>query len=516
MNPQRKIAMKHNRMRATVTGALFALVCVAGSPAIAQNDVTEATDIQITVAPATTRGPMIAVPVNQGVLVDFNVAVREVRVANPEIADVAVTTPRQILVDGKSFGSTQLIATVEGGIQRVFTVSVDLDLERLEASIRRNVPRARIEVSALLDSVVISGTVPDTESAERILEIAAVYTDKVINHITVAGVQQVMLRCTVAEMNRSATRQLGFNGWMAGDDFQDGFLVNNLNQINPSNIGAASDALATARIPFLTGQDGIPITASPTLSLGFPRVQMQMFIQALRENGLLQVLAEPNLVTISGQEATFLAGGEFPIPVPQRDSVTIEFRQFGVLLSFTPTVVSQNTIRLKVAPEVSEPDYSSAVTITGYSVPGLTQRKVDTVVELAPGQTFAIGGLLSEQTRAINSKVPGVGDIPVLGQLFTSVEYQRSESELVVLVTPELVGPLNPDQIAYVPGADHIPPNDWELFGLGQIEGEGGAEIDPEESRAGNDWPVRPGELYGDDAGMRLRGPIGPVAAEND
>jgi len=225
----------------------------------------------------------------------------------------------------------------------------------------------------------------------------------------------------------------------------------------------------------------------------------------------LHVLAEPNLVTISGQEATFLAGGEFPVPVPQRDSVTIEFREFGVRLNFTPTVLGQDVIRLRVAPEVSEPDYTNALTITGYVIPGLTQRRVETVVELGPGQTFAIGGLLSEKTRAVSGKVPALGDLPVLGALFSSQDYQQSETELVVLVTPELVAPLNPDQVTYIPGADHIAPNDWELFGLGKLDGEGGGAPSKPKTNAGGKTVAPQGHQPA--AAARLRGPIGPAGA---
>lgn len=494
--------------RARIGIGLVAVAWLGAWPAAAQ----EPPAVQISVRPMQAQAQMISVPVNQGVLVDFNVPVREVRVANPEIADVTATAPRQILINGKSYGTTQLLATVDGGQQQTFTVAVDLDLERLQASVRSIVPRAKVQVSALLDSVVVSGTVPDTESAERIMQVAEVYSKNVINHMTVAGVHQVLLRCTVAEVNRAATRRLGFNGWMAGDDFQDVFAVSQIGGINPVNIGAVSGAAATGRIPFATGEMGL--TATPTLSLGFPRVQMQVFIQALRDNGLLQVLAEPNLVTVSGQEANFLAGGEFPIPVQQRDSVTVEFREFGVRLRFTPTVVSDDVIRMRVAPEVSEPDFSTAVRIGGFAVPGLIQRRVETVVEIGPGQTFAIGGLLSEKTRATSSKVPALGDLPVLGALFRSVEYQANESELVVLVTPELVAPLNPGQVVYVPGTDHLRPNDWELMALGQLEGKPAPGQAAPSPRARSAWPAQSAELYGQPAAARLHGPIGPAGGE--
>lgn len=510
MSPQSQHVRTRSHRRtkggAAVCGALLVVLAARG----AAQPAGPAADVRFTVTEAATSSQVITVPLSQSVLVDFSVPVREVHVVDAAVADVAPMTPRQILVTGKNFGTTQLIVVVDGDQQRTITVAVDIDLARLQASIDQAVPRARVKASGILGNVVLGGTVPDAESAERITQIARLFSKDVLNQMRVAGVQQVLLRCTVAEVNRTATRQLGFNGWLAGDNLHDIFLVNQLNGINPANIGAAGSigpigGPNAGRIPFVTDQNGLPLQSTTTLSLGFPRVQMQLFIQALRENGLLQVLAEPNLVTLSGQAASFLAGGEFPIPVPQgsaSNAITIEFRQFGVLLNFTPTVLGSDLVRLKVAPEISEPDFSTAVTISGFVVPGLTQRRVETTVELAPGQTFAIGGLLSERTRGTSSKVPALGDIPVLGALFSSVEYQSSETELVVLVTPELVAPLNPDQVAYVPGADMVPPNDWELFGLGKLEG-----AQPAPDPAGPDQSPPPA------ATLRLRGPIGPAGA---
>ncbi len=509
MTPQTLLAVAASRRRRPLWAVAAGILVHSLAPrAGAQAPTTAPADVQFTVTKASVRGPLISVPKDQGVLVDFTVPLREVRVANAEIADVDVTAPQQLLLTGKTCGTTQLLAVVDGGQQRVFTVVVDPDLERLQASIRATVPRAKVEAQALLDSVVLTGTVPDLESADRILQVTGIYSGKIVNHMRVAGTQQVLLRVTVAEVNRTATRQLGFNGWLAGDNVRDMFTLSNIGQINPSNIGAVGGALANQRIPFAVNEDGIPVGPAPTLSFGFPRVQMQVFIQALRENGLLNVLAEPNLVTLSGQEATFLAGGEFPIPVAQRDSVTVEFREFGVRLHFTPTVLSDNAIRLKVAPEVSEPDYSSAVQIAGYSVPGLIQRRVETVVELGPGQTFAIGGLLSERTRATSQKIPALGDIPVLGSLFSSVRYQSSETELVILVTPEMVAALDPGQVAAVPGGRHVPPNDWELFALGQLEGQ--------PRPAAPAGPAAPASADGAGSTMtlRLRGPVGPAGAD--
>jgi pilus assembly protein CpaC len=515
--PKRERGVPSRAVALVALGALLLCHCFgAVPPARAQDQPIPETvpQVKISVRDVATEGQLIRVPVNKSVLVDFSVPVREVRLAKPEFAEVTAISPRQILVTGKSFGTTQMIIWIDGEDQRVFDVAVDLELERLLASIRSAVPRARVKAHALLDAVVLTGHVPDAASAERVMEIAQVFSPRVINQMQVAGTQQVLLRCTVAEVNRSAMRQLGFNGWIAGDDFRDMFFINNLDGINPANIGVPSGALATADLPFVVGDNGIPVTGSTTLSFGFPRVQMQVFVHALRENGLLRILAEPNLVAINGQDASFLAGGEVPIPLVTEERIKIEYKEFGVRLNFTPVVIAESKIRLTVAPEISEPDFSNAVVVGGYTVPGFVARRVQTVVEMGSGQTLAIGGLLSERVRAVSRQIPGLGDVPVLGALFRSADYRLEETELVVLVTPELVEPVSPNQVAYVPGANYVPPNDFELFLMGELEGQSGAELPVLRPRVNQTWPVRPAELYGPATAMQLRGPLGPAGGE--
>jgi pilus assembly protein CpaC len=488
---------------ATPIVALLALT--AGSTAIAQ----PAANVRITVRDVETQGQLIRVPVNKSVIVDFSKPVREIRIAKPDFAIATAISPTQILVTGQSFGTTQLIAWFEGDEQSVFDLAVDLELDRLLASIRTAVPRADVKAHSLLDSVVLTGRVPNADSGQRILEIAQVFSPNVVNHMQVAGVQQVILRVTIAEVSRSAGKQLGFNGFLAGENFGDAFGLSNLDGINPSNIGVPENSVATANMPFLVGAGGIPVTGATTLSLGFPRAQTQIFIRALQENGLLRILAEPNLVSLNGQPASFLAGGEIPIPITTDERIKIEYKEFGVRLNFTPAIISDGRIRLHLSPEISEPDFANSVVFSGISIPGFSTRRLDTTVELGSGQTFAVGGLLSERVRAVSRQVPGLGNIPVLGALFRSVDYQTDESELVVLVTPELVEPVSPDQITHQPGANYVEPNDFELYLFGALEGED-AEQPQLQPRLNNSWPVKPSELYGPAASMQLRGPIGP------
>lgn len=507
MNSQCKDA----KMMRFVGIAAVLLISGALAPAAAQVESEGLiTDTTFTVQNVEGRGELVRVPVNKSVMVKFASPVKEVRLAKPEFAEVTAISPTQILVTGKAFGTTQLIAWFTADEQRVLDVAVDLELERLMASIREAVPRSNVKAIATLDAVILRGRAPDAESAERILEIAGVFSPRVINQLKVAGTQQVLLRCTVAEVNRSAMRKLGVNGFLAGDNFSEGFITNNIGGINPSNIGAAADALVTRNIPFLTGEDGIPITDATTLSFGFPRVQMQIFVQALRENGLMRILAEPNLVSMNGQPASFLAGGEIPIPVATQDRISILWKEFGVRLNFTPNVLSEERIRLEVAPEISEIDSSSAVVAGGFTIPGFTTRRVSTTVELGSGQTLAIGGLLNERVRSVVSRVPGLGDLPVLGALFRSVDYRIDETELVVLVTPELVDPISPNQVTYVPGSNYRVPNDFELFMLGEIDTNDGRESQTLKPRVNQSWPAKPNDLYGPQTALKLRGPLGP------
>jgi pilus assembly protein CpaC len=290
----------------------------------------------------------------------------------------------------------------------------------------------------------------------------------------------------VAEASRTAIRSLGINAVHAGNDFFGGSTVGG----NPNNIdlGLPEDTLLGHDLPFTINNDTF-VNPNVTLLAGFPGIDFQMFISALIDNQYMRLLAEPTLVAISGEEASFLAGGEFPIPIVQGSntagtSITVQYKEFGVRLRFRPTVLGDNSIRLVVAPEVSDITDVGAVVIQGFSIPAITTRRAETTLEMHSGQTFAMAGLIDRTSSARVQKVPGLGNVPVLGSLFRSVRYETGDTELLVLVTVALVEPISSKQAKPLPGDAHIAPSDWELFSEGDIEGKVGPRI----SQADAEW----------------------------
>ncbi|MFQ5494153.1 MAG: pilus assembly protein N-terminal domain-containing protein [Phycisphaerae bacterium] len=274
-------------------------------------------DFQVSVRDLTQRAMHVAVPLFGSVTVDSTVPITRANVIASDIADVQVISPTRLLITGQGYGTTNVVLFGGDDRQSLIEVSVELDLSRLNEAITEIDPRSTARAHSVLGNIILTGTVSGTDRADRIVELADLFLPpnatagrepEVQNHLEVAGEHQVLLRCVVAEVSRRAVRELGVNGFVAGDDFSDMFLVNQIGGVNPINIGAAGDVLANATIPFVTGSGGIPLQPSATLSLGFPRVQLQTFIKALADNALLKVLAEPNLVAISGETATFLAG----------------------------------------------------------------------------------------------------------------------------------------------------------------------------------------------------------------
>ncbi len=400
-------------------------------------------------------------------VLDLPVAIKRASLANPDVADTVVLSPTQIYLTGKTVGVTSLTLWHENGkVLGMYDVVVVPDLNRLKENLHKVLPEEQdIQVTANHDRITLSGTASSATNLTRVLEIAEAYAPKkVINSMQVGGVQQVMLEVRVAEMNRELIRRLGINfNYMGPENFGIS-LLNNLTALEGlTQVGPAATFIDQAVTQSINGVFGFS-----TGSLSWTG-----YVDALKEQNLIKVLAKPTLVALNGQEAAFLAGGEFPIPVPQAFGVvTIQFKKFGVGLVFTPNVLSGKHISMNVAPEVSELDFQNALRLQGFTIPAITTRRATTTIELADGQSFAIGGLMRDNVRESIKKFPILGELPIVGALFRSSAFQKSETELLIIVTPHLVKPL--DMSAQSLPTDYfVEPNDFEFFLLGLAE-EGG------------------------------------------
>ncbi len=378
-------------------------------------------------------GHALAIQVNQGQLVRIDKPVESVFVANSEIADVAIKSPQLIYVFAKRPGTTTLYAVgANDEILASITLNVTHNLSRLEQAIAELMPGRNITATSIDGGIVLTGAVLSATEAEDARRVAARFLgekEEVINRLQVTAPNQVNLRLRFAEVNKSVMRNLGINWDVAIQ--QGGFAFGLLTAfpLTLSNVAAGTTAGT------VNGARGV---AGPTVSTG--PLDLTATMDLLAQEGLVSVLAEPNLTAVSGETANFLAGGEFPVPVAQDNNTnTIEFKPFGVSLGFVPTVLSGNRISLRVAPEVSALDQANAVN----GVPALTVRRATTTVELASGQTFAIAGLVQSSNSITANEVPGLGDIPILGELFKSDKFQHNETELVILATPYIVQPIS-------------------------------------------------------------------------
>jgi len=401
-----------------------------------------------------------------------------VAVANPDIADVKVLQPLEVLIVGKSAGATDLLMWDEAGGQTHMHLRVSVDLPRLNEQLTTLFPDGAVTISVSGDVYFANGALAQADDVVQLRRFLEASGLKYVDMTKLAGVQQVQIQVRVAEVNRTAIRKLSINAlWTGDDDFFGASLTGSERggALNPVSIGVGEGTRAKPNLPFIFTED-TSVSPLATLLAGFPSSDLEFFIQALAENQYLQILAEPNLIALSGEEATFLAGGEFPIPVVQGTtagggtSVTIEYKEFGVRLKFRPTILGDGGIRLHVAPEVSELSDVGAVEIEGFNIPSLLTRRSETTVELKSGQTFAMAGLLNKAVDARNSRLPLIGDIPLLGNSFRSTRYRTGESELVILVTAQLVEPLSTTAKGPLPGDQHEAPNDWAFFIQGCLE----------------------------------------------
>lgn len=401
-----------------------------------------------------TRTRSVVLGLNKAAVVELPVSARDVLVSDPAIVDAVVRTPKRIYLIGLKVGQTNAFFFNKTGKQIVnLEIRVERDLAGLRTSLHQYFPEARIDVQAMNDHVVLSGSVANAAEADKAKDLAARYVgsaDQVLNMLTIEGKEQVMLKVTVAEMQRSVIKQLGVDLTTAGSL---GNLALNLATSNPFSIQGAALGGATA--------GGTLTTGNTTLGAS---------LKALEEDGLVRTLAEPTLTAISGEGAKFLAGGEFPVPTAKdKDgNITVTYKPFGVGLAFTPVVLSEGRISLKISTEVSELTTQGQVVQNGLTIPALKVRRAETTLEMPSGGSLVMAGLLSDSTKQNIDGVPGAKDLPVLGQLFRSRDYQKNETELVIIVTPYVVDPVSRKELA-LPTDGYAPASDMDTILMGRL-----------------------------------------------
>ena len=406
----------------------------------------------------------LQVPMNRAVVVESDIPFTELSIANPGIADISSLTDRTIYVLGKAPGRTTLTVLGENG--RLITnveVHVTPDIAEFKERLEQILPGEPIEVRTANDGIVLSGVVSSIGKLDRALELAQRYApERVSNLMSVGGTQQVMLKVRFSEMQRSVSKSLsaslGARGTALGENLGLAIGTNTL-----ANSGALGTALGGSLPSVSTGN------AATLFGFNAGGVEVGLLLEALENRGVVRTLAEPNLTALSGQEASFLAGGEYPVPVSQDSgNIAIEYKPFGVELNFVPRVVEGDLINLELNASVSSIDPTNGFTANGFTVDAFRRRQTSTTVEMRDGESFAIAGLLSDDFRDLKGQVPWLGDIPVLGALFRSAEYSRQQTELVIIITPHLVTPTRGETLA-MPTDRVRPPTELDLFLFGRI-----------------------------------------------
>ncbi|MGL4239112.1 type II and III secretion system protein family protein [Tabrizicola sp.] len=405
------------------------------------------------------------VPMNRAVVVESDVPFAELSIANPGIADISTLSDRSIYVLGKAPGRTTLtLLSPDGQLISNVDVHVTPDIAEFKERLQQILPGEHIEVRTANDGIVLSGKVSSTAKLDRALDLANRYApERVSNLMVVGGTQQVMLKVRFAEMNRSVSKQLdtGLSITASGTDGGVGINLGSSNPVDGGVIGGPGEFA-------LQGP-----SAGGSIGGGFVvgDLAFNVLIEALESKGMVRTLAEPNLTALSGQEAKFLAGGEFPVP-GESDSggITIEYKPFGVELNFIPVVVDQDMINLTINAAVSSIDPANGIATEGGNIPAFKRRETSTTVDMRDGESFAIAGLLQDDFRDLNNQVPWLGDVPILGALFRSTDYQRSQTELVIIVTPHLVTPVAGEALALPTDRVRIP-TERELFLFGEVAG---------------------------------------------
>jgi pilus assembly protein CpaC len=470
-------------LRAVLLSLALAMPIVTAGEAQAQQRMVQVSGAK--------RTAQVAVSIGKTEDVRTDTSFVDILVGDPEIADVNPLTDHSLSILGRKSGTTRVSVYAEGKkLVGVFDVEVTQDVTMVQSALSRRFPHANIKVSAVNGRVMLSGTAMDAATVDKAVVIARQFGGEVINSVAVSQPQQVMLEVRFIEASRQAGRELGvqWNGYSANGRF----LGNVGNRVAASELPVTNGSTfmqPSPVTPTASGKNVLPglLPISPVVAAGVlsgtapfgfligklisDGISADIIVNALEQRGMARTLAEPNLVALSGDTASFLAGGEFPIPVPGAlGQVSIEYKRYGVGLAFTPTVLNEALINLKIEPEVSQLDTSHPVQVAGISVPPLIVRRASTTVELRDGQSFVIGGLLQSQGQTAQQQLPWLGDVPVLGALFRSASYQKNETDLAIIVTPRLVRPTRPGDVIKTPLDGSVPANDVDLFLMGKPE----------------------------------------------
>lgn len=408
----------------------------------------------------------LSIAVGKTAVIDFTQRVTRVAVGLGDVAEASVVSPTEILVDGKAPGATSLIVWEDGGVRQFFNVTVhqsmfnaEGNLTDLRRQLRMALPGQNVEVSYDNGLVVLRGTVSDLNGSDRAVQLASTGGNKVVNLLYVNVPQsppQILLKVHFCSVDRNLAKSLGLNIFSLG-------AANSIGQVSTGQFSPV--AVTDTGTPLASIGNGL------NLQIFRPDINLGATIQALETKGVVEELAEPNLLAQDGKEASFMAGGEYPYPIVQgiaagsSGAVTIQFKQYGIRLSFIPTITPRDTIRLQLAPEVSSLDFTHSIELSGFNVPGINIRRVKTEVELANGQSFVIGGLLDNSETQTFEKIPFIGDVPILGKFFQSIQRTKNNTELIVIVTPEIVPPIPVGQpipalnypVKFMPPNSHIP-----------------------------------------------------------
>ncbi len=437
--------------RSLAAGMLGVSLCMIAVPA------AHAETLKIVNGSATSA---LTVPMNRAVVVESDQPFAELSIANPGIADISTLSDRSIYVLGKAPGRTTLtLLAPDGKLITNVDVQVSLDVAEFKERLQQILPGENIEVRTANDGIVLSGTVSSTAKLDRALDLAGRYApDRVSNLMVVGGTQQVMLKVRFAEMQRSVTKRL-----------QSSLSMHSVPG-SRNNLAIGTGANKNGALSIANGGLG-PTSQTGSFGVGFTAgsIQFGVLLEALETKGLVRTLSEPNLTALSGQEAAFLAGGEYPIPVRnENDTVTVEYKPFGVELTFRPVVVDGDIINLEINAAVSSLDTTVQTSVgTGITLNAFKRREAQTTVEMRDGQSFAIAGLLQDDFTDSNGQIPWLGDVPVLGALFRSADFQRNQSELVIIITPHLVSPTSGEALA-LPTDRVKAPTEAELFLFGK------------------------------------------------